>query len=162
MTTRTMTHIAAAALGALVLAAAAPATGLEQLDKPARTAKADRGAATKPVKPAQRNASSPKAETPGRQWTLQDAMPDHSASMRYYAPENTAASGLGRVPLRSGPGTFGIATETKTRSDLLPDGRPIPSLDRSSRQTPSYVGLSLSVPTSDKALNIPVPFASPW
>jgi hypothetical protein len=160
MTTRTTTGIAAA-FGAAVFVAAAPAIGFaQQIVKPPPSAKADQGAPTKPGKPAQRNASSPKAETPGRPWTLQDAMPDHSASLRYYAPENTGEPGLGRV--RSGAGTFGIATETKTKEYQLPDGRPIPSLDRSSRQTPTYVGLSLSVPTSDKALNFPVPLASPW
>ena len=161
MTTRTTTHVVA--LGAAVFIATAPATGFaQQLVAPAPTAKADRGAATKPAKPAQRHASSPKAEKPGRPWTLQDALPDHSAAMRYDAPETTSEPGLGRVPLQSGPGTFGIDTETKTKEYHLPDGRPIPSLDRSSRQTPTYVGLSLSVPTNDKALNFPVPFASPW
>jgi len=162
MTTRTTTHIAAA-FGAAVFAAAAPTVGLaQQFVKPAPAAKADQGTATKPAKQAQRNASSPRAETPGRPWVLQDAMPDHSASLRYDAPENTSEPGLGRVPLRSRPGTFGIATETKMKEYQLPDGRPIPSLDRSSRQTPTYVGLSLSVPTSDKTLNCPVPLGSPW
>lgn len=162
MTARMTTYIAAA-LAAAVFIAAVPTIGSaqQQIVKPA-PAKADRGAATKPVKPAQRNASAPKAEMPGRPWMLQDAMPDHSASLRYYAPDHTSEPGLGRIPLRSGAGTFGIATETKTKADQLPDGRPIPSLDRSSRQTPTYVGLSLSVPTSDKALNFPVPLASPW
>jgi hypothetical protein len=156
------THIAAA-LAAAVFVAAVPAIGAaQQVAMPAPAAKANRGAATKALKPAQRTASSTKAETRGRPWMLQDAMPDHSASLRYYAPENTSEPGLGRVPLRSGAGTFGIATETKTKEYQLPDGRPIPSLDRSSRQTPTYVGLSLSVPTSDKALNFPVPLVSPW
>ena len=162
MTTRTPTHIAAA-LAAAVFIATVPAIGSAQpIAQPTPAAKANRGAATKPVKPAQRNASSLKAGTPGRPWMLQDAMPDRSASLRDYAPESTSQSGLGRVPLRTGAGTFGIATETKTNEYQLPDGRPIPSLDRSSRQTPSYVGLSLSVPTSDKALNFPVPLVSPW
>ena len=62
----TMTHIAAA-FGAAVFVATAPAVGFAQLIvKPAPTAKVDLGGATKPVKPAQRDASSPKAETPGR------------------------------------------------------------------------------------------------
>jgi hypothetical protein len=68
---------------------------------------------------------------------LQDAISDHSAALRDYAPDNTGEPGLGRVPLRSGAGTFGIATQTKTKEYHLPDGRPIPSLDRSSRQTPT-------------------------
>jgi hypothetical protein len=146
-----------------MLAATMSATAFaQQSDKPARAAKPDRSAAaapsTKPAKSAQR-----KTETPAGQWTLQDALPDHSAAMRYYAPESATGAGLGRVPLRSGPGTFGLATETKTRGDLLPDGRPIPSLSSSSRQPPSFVGLSLSVPTSNKALNIPgVPSAGSW
>ena len=135
MTNRTTTHVVAA-FGAAAFIATAPAIGLrQQLVAPAPTAKADRGAAAKPVKPAQRNASSPKADTPGRPWTLQDAMPDHSASMRY-PPENTGEPGLGAF--RCGRGReHSAATETKTKADQLPDGRSIPSLDRSSRQTPS-------------------------
>jgi len=162
MTTRTTTHVVAALAGAVFIAAA-PATGFaQQLIAPAPTATANRGAPARPVNPVQRHASSPKAERPGRPWTLQDALPDRSAATRSYAPETTSELGLGRVPLQSGPGTFGIATETKTKEYHLPDGRPLPSLDRSSRQTPTYVGLSLSVPTSDKMLNFPVPFAPPW
>ena len=62
----TMTHIAAA-FGAAVFVATAPAVGFaQQIVKPAPTAKVDQGGATKPVKHAQRNALSPKAETPGR------------------------------------------------------------------------------------------------
>jgi hypothetical protein len=164
----TMTGIAAAALGAVVLVAALPSAGFAQLsDKPVRTVKPDQGGATtaKPVKPIQRSAA-PNARTTepqARQWTLQDAMPDHSASMRQYDREPIDRShGLGRVPLQSGPGSFGITTDNKVKSNQLPDGQRIPGLDSTSRQNPSYVGLSLSVPTSDKALNIPVPFGAPW
>lgn len=123
-TTMTMTHIAAA-FGAAVFVATAPAVGFAQLIvKPAPTAKVDQGGATKPVKPAQRDASSPKAETPGRPWTLQDAMPDHSASLRYYAPENTSEPGLGRVPLRPGAGTFGTPPKPRRRRTGCPTAGP--------------------------------------
>lgn len=156
----------AAALGVMAFAGAVPVTGsAQQLDKPARAAKSDQGAAasrpgTKPIERTKRSQNSRATETQAQQWTLQDAMPDHSAAMRYYAPETTGE--FGRVPLQSGPGSFGFTTDNKIKANQLPDGRTVPSLETSSRQSPSYVGLSLSVPTSDKSLHIPVPFGAQW
>lgn len=147
MTITRITQLAAAVLSAAALVAATPSPGIaQQSDKTVRTVKAAK------AKPAAR-----KTDAGDGQWTLQHALPDNSAAMRYYAPEPAPRPGVGRVPLQSGPGTFGLATETQSRGDLLPDGRPVPGVYSTSRQTPSYVGLSLSVPTSDKALNIPVP-----
>ena len=160
------TQLAAAAWAAMVLVTALPVAGVaQQVDKPARAVKPDQGVAVKVAKPRQPSTAqnSRKTETPGRQWVLEDALPDHSAAMRYYAPEPARSTpAMGRVPLRSGPGSFGIATDTQVKANQLPDGQTIPSLDTSSRRTPSYVGLSLTVPTSDKSLNIPVPFGAPW
>ena len=164
MTAKTATtRIAAAALGAAIFGAVLPATGFaQQADKLAATAKSEQRPAAKAVKPAQRSAApqnSRTAETPGRQWTIQDALPDHSATMRQYEPP--AASGIGRVPLQSGPGTVGFETQTRVNPNLAPDGATIRGQDAAAGRTSSYVGMSLTVPTSDKALNIPVPWGRP-
>src|SRR5260370_41144770 len=117
MTAKNRMHFASGLIGALVLAIALPGPASAQQSDPwARTAKSDPTAATrpapKPAKPvvrpgaeqnAKTNAKTPEAQ--GRPWTLQDAMPDHSASMRQY-DTRPASPGMGRVPLQSGPGTL--------------------------------------------------------
>lgn len=146
---------------ALMLVAAVPVAGsAQQSDAPARRAKSDQGAGVRPAskaaKPRPRaDASRNKAGAPGRQWMLQDALPDHSAALRQY--ETPASPGIGRVPLRSGPGTFGFETQTQVKAHQTPDGRTIPGLEANANRSQSYLGLSLSVPSSDKNMNIPVP-----
>ena len=165
--TRPMPHLAGTALAALLLAAAAPASGsAQQSDPPARTAKSNQGAAPaqKPAKPAQqRAAASPNtraAATQKQEWTLEHALPDQSASMRQY--DTPPPLKIGRVPLQSGPGSVGFETETRSNAYQTPDGRTIPGLQATENRSSSYLGLSLSVPTSDKAMNFPVPLVPPW
>jgi hypothetical protein len=153
-------HLALAAIGAATLVAAlhAPASA-QQSDPSVRTAKSTQGAATrpapKPAKPVARagaaqnakaNAKTPEAQ--GRPWTLQDALPDRSASMRQYDPP--PSPGIGRVPLQSGPGTLGFETKTQVNPNQTPDGATIRGQDATAARSSSYVGMSLSVPTSDK------------
>ena len=90
----------------------------------------------------------------GRPWSLQDALPDRSSALGGNKPDVAIAPGpgLGRVPLQSGAGSFGLETETRVKPDLLPDGHPIPGLQSTARERPSYFGLSLSVPTSGKTI----------
>ena len=152
----------------LAVALPAPASA-QQYDPSARTAKSDPTAATrpapKPAKPvvrpsaeqnAKTNAKTPEAQ--GRTWTLQDAMPDHSASMRQY-DTRPASPGMGRVPLQSG--TLGFETKTQVNPNQTPDGATIRGQDATAARSSSYVGMSLSVPTSDKAMNFPVPWGRP-
>jgi hypothetical protein len=54
--------------------------------------------------------------------------------------------------LQNGPGTIGFETETKVKSTELPDGRRTPGADTTPHRPPSYLGLSISVPTSDKSI----------
>jgi hypothetical protein len=61
------------------------------------------------------------------------------------------------VPLQNGPGTIGFEAEPKGKSTELPDGRRTPGADTTLHQPPTYLGLSISVPTTDKAI-IPSPF----
>ena len=102
------------------------------------------GAVKKPAKPIQRSAASENSRaTPAqsREWTLEDALPERSVIMRQYEP--VRAPDVGRVPLRSGPGSFGLTTDTQVNPPA-PHGRPIPSLESNAQRSSSYVGVSLS------------------
>jgi hypothetical protein len=162
----------------MMLAVALPVpASAQQSDPSARTAQSDQGAATrptpKPAKPVVRtdaaqnaktsNAKRSNAKTPeaqGRPWTLQDAMPDHSASMRQY-DTRPASPPIGRVPLQSGPGTLGFETKTQVNPNQTPDGATIRGQEATAARSSTYVGMSLSVPTTDKAMNFPLPWARP-
>ena len=160
----------------LVVALAAPGFA-QQPDPSARTAKPDQGAtvrsASKPAKPVaaetakttanttaktsvKTNAKMPAAQ--GRPWTLEDAMPDHSASMRQYDPR-PASPGVGRLPLQSG--TVGFETKTQVNPNQTPDGATIRGQEATAARASSYLGMSLSVPTDSKAMSFPLPWAKP-
>jgi hypothetical protein len=134
----------------------------DQTDQPAPAVKPP---AIEPVqqstKPAKR--TGPAQPSP---WTIQEALPDRSLALRPYEPP--ASPGLGRLPLRSGQGSFGFETETRVKGNEMPDGRVIPGLEPNGRKTSqSFVGLSLSVPTIDNGSSAagpsaPEPSATPW
>jgi hypothetical protein len=169
-------HFTNALIGTMMLAVALPAPAFaQQSDTSARTAQSDQSAATrpapKPAKPVARtdaaqnaktsNAKTSNVKTPeaqGRPWTLQDAMPDHSASMRQY-DTRSASPPIGRVPLQSG--TLGFETKTQVNPNQTPDGATIRGQETTVARSSTYVGMSLSVPTPDKAMNFPLPWARP-
>jgi uncharacterized low-complexity protein len=168
-------HFASALIGALMLAVALPApASAEQYDASARTAQSDQSAASrtpKPAKPVVRPGAEPNAKTSaktsaktpeaqGRPWTLQDAMPENSVSMRQY-DTRPASPPIGRVPLQSGPGTLGFETKTQVNPNQTPDGATIRGQEATAARSSTYVGMSLSVPTTDKAMNFPVPWGKP-
>jgi hypothetical protein len=135
--------VAAAAL----MLAAVPDPGLAQ--------QSDRGGRNVPRAQADPQ-SSPAAEQT-KPWSLDDALPDNSPAAQARRAKTAPAikpepakRDLGRVPLRSGPGTFGLETETKVKSTEFPDGRPAPGVETTQRRPPSYFGLSISVPTDAK------------
>jgi hypothetical protein len=148
---RNWRHIVAVA--ALMLA---PAGGLaQQSDRGERTApRAQANPQTSSATAAQTKPSSLKP------WSLDDALPDNSPAAQARRAKTApvvkptklepAKPELGRVPLRSGPGTFGLETETKVKSTEFPDGRPAPGVETTQHRPPSYFGLSISVPTTDK------------
>jgi hypothetical protein len=170
MTAKNRMHFASGLTGALMLAVALPGPGSAQQPGPlTRTAPSDQTAATrpapKPAKPVVRpgaelktNAKTPEAQ--GRPWTLQDAMPDRSASMRQYDTRPTSP-GVGRLPLQSGSGTLGFETKTQVNPNQTPDGATIRGQEATAARSSSYLGMSLSVPTSDKAMNFPLPWGRP-
>ena len=105
-------------------------------------------------RPAAREAQpQPSRSSSSKPWSLEDALPDNSPAARDRLKETPAAKPqLGRVPLQNGPGTIGFETETKVKSTELPDGRRTPGADTTPHRPPSYLGLSISVPTSDKSI----------
>jgi hypothetical protein len=129
-------YVALAALMAFTSSAIAAG---EQSDQPPRSAAAGQPApqSTKPPRRADKAQTSP--------WTLQDALPDRSVALRSDTPSTDP--GLGRVPLRSGQGSFGFETETHVKAS---QGTVIPSLQANQSRLRPFMGLSLSVPTSDK------------
>ena len=62
-----------------------------------------------------------------------------------------------RVPLERGEGTFGLTTTQNIKGTRFSDDRPIPGLERGGQQSEGYVGLSVSVPNTQKTL----PFLAP-
>ena len=154
----TTLRLAGAALAAWALAVASVTQGFAQAaDSSTKTVKAKptsvSPAARKPAKPTQREVSRGATEKP---WTLENALPDNSKITRPYEPPQPK---LGRMPLQSG--TVGLETETKTNAYKTPDGRTIPGLEASEYKSNSYMGLSLSVPTSDKPTNL-IPLDQLW
>ncbi len=133
---------AALMFGGTALASAEQSTNADPTAKVRRTSKIKAGSTNA--------AASPVSSGDARPWSLEDALPSNSKAVRPVAPEAPSPlSNLGRVPLRSGAGTFGIETETKYKSDRLPDGRLIPAPPLTKERNTSYFGLSLSVPTGD-------------
>jgi hypothetical protein len=115
----------------------APAEPSDQLQSSTATTQP----ATKSSKPAKLRTDKVQAS----QWTIQDALPDPSVALRQHAP--STEPGLGRVPLRSGQGSFGFETETHVKPE---QGTVIPSLQANENRIRPFMGLSLSVPTSSK------------
>jgi hypothetical protein len=72
------------------------------------------------------------------------------------------SSEFGRVPIQDSPGSFGLTTTSNVSATRFSDGRPVPGLDRSDRDTEGYVGMSMSVPNLTKSLPFLAPAPSPW
>jgi hypothetical protein len=159
---RTLPLLGAAA-GALALVIASP--GIGRAEQPG----SDRAATHAPLRPPAsiphttasgrppvRDAQpkpSPSKSLSNKPWSLEDALPDNSPAARDRLKETPAAKPqLGRLPLQNEPGTIGFETETKVKSTELPDGRKTPGADTTPHRPPTYLGLSISVPTSNKSI----------
>ena len=85
-------------------------------------------------------------------------MPDHSPSMRQ-SDNRPTSPGMGRVPLQSG--SVGFETKTQVNPLQTPDGATIRGQEATAGRSSSYLGMSLSLPTDSKAMNIPLPWTQP-
>jgi hypothetical protein len=146
-----------ALVAALALWVAIPGAVLAEPAENTRTAPA--GAAAAP--PAQAAATTlraagsqrvPGRATQGRPWSIEDALPDKSSALNSSTTTPPPAQ-LGRIPWQNG--TLGVETKSQVDPYELPDGRRIPGLESSTHNKPSYLGLSLSVPSHDKLFQVP-------
>jgi len=63
------------------------------------------------------------------------------------------------MPLQSG--SVGFDTKTQVNPNQTPDGATIRGQETTAARSSTYVGMSLSVPTTDKTMNFPLPWARP-
>lgn len=151
------------AAGALALVVACPGTG--HAEQPGGERAATHALPRPPAsiphttasgRPAMREAQpKPLSDKPlsDKPWSLEDALPDNSPAARDRLKETPSTKPpLGRLPLQNGSGTIGFETETKVKSTELPDGRKTPGADSTSHRPPTYLGLSISVPTSNNSI----------
>jgi len=72
-------------------------------------------------------------------------------------PQISSAT-LGRIPFETG--SIGLTTDRKYNNSVFSDGRDTPGFENIQTKSPSYFGLSLSVPT-DKQRLFPLPLLAP-
>jgi hypothetical protein len=155
---RQASRLAGALVGALTLWAAVPAAGFaEPADNTARTAPAGAAAArtAPPTATTLRAAGSqavPARARQGRPWSIEDALPGNSSALNSSKTAKPLPE-LGRIPWQNG--TLGVETKSQVDPYELPDGRRIPGTEVTTQNKPSYLGLSLTVPSHDKLFQVP-------
>ncbi len=133
-----------------VVFAAAPAFA-QQTSAPGNKPVAAKPAAVKSTapKPAVKRVAAPVQRAAGTTsddyWKIDYALPAAPKTVR--EPIDPTKS-LGRVPLQNSPGSIGVGA--------LSDGRRTPGQEVYEQRQSSYVGLSLSVPSSSNAFPIPL------
>jgi hypothetical protein len=155
-----MPHFAGIALGSLaVIAVATTAALAEPAPRPGSTTgvgDAKRTPSASVTTPADKQsreksqAAARKAKAEASRWSIKDALPEHSSAISSLSADPRANAPIGRLPVQSG--WLGVETETKIKSTEYPDGQRAPGVDTNARQPPSYLGLSLSLPTGDKSM----------
>jgi hypothetical protein len=180
-TTNAASHLLGALVAAMALLAGAAPVVAQQAGNPgaagaSSVAGSQRTQSNKVVapKPSKRAASKRRVAVPAipdareqqpKPWSLEDALPSKRSSASPWTEKFPTISTprFGRVPLEQGQGSFGFETETNVKANELSDGRPVPGLEATTRDSPSYFGLSLSVPSHDKSfLPAPVVPVPPW
>ncbi len=119
---------------------------------PARQPQATRRAQPAPAAPRARQT----APAPNRRAVA----PARDAHPRVTEREVTGAAppALGRIPFETG--TLGLTTDRQYYNSAFADGRVTPGFENIQTKSPSYFGLSLSVPT-DKQRLFPLPLFTP-
>jgi hypothetical protein len=107
-------------------------------------------ARAKPDKAPRNAGTASRALSQAHQWSIKDALPDNTKAFAIGESDPKTKSAIGRMPLRSG--SVGFETDPKIKSMEYPDGQKVPGYEASGRQPPSYLGFSLSMPTSDKSI----------
>lgn len=167
---RQLPRLLGVAMGTTLLIAGATWGARAEQTNPSRTAgagtpetgQADRSVLKRsPKPPAHRAASSGNERSnANKPWSIEDALPKNSRAVPPVQPD-AKSTDLGRVPLRSNGGTFGIETDPQYKSGDFAGSRNTPSGLDTAQHRPQYLGLSLSVPTPDKSI-VPPALVPPW
>jgi hypothetical protein len=150
-------RLATAVLFAVIAASGSLRPGsAEASDNPTRAVRATdaHASSVKPAAKAQRVPPTANRNAQARPWSIEDALPARSSALNNSTPAPTTNT-LGQIPLRNG--TLGVATESQLNPYDTPEARRLRGLENTNHSGPSYLGLSLSVPTSDKLFPMPTP-----
>jgi hypothetical protein len=158
ITKRSASRFAGVIVAASALWAAVPAAGFAEPADNARIAPSAAAAARsgQPVATTPRAAVSPRVPgrtTQGRPWAIEDALPDKSSALNSSATPTPPPPELGRIPWQNG--TLGVETKSQVNPYELPDGGRIRGTELTTQNKPSYLGLSLTVPSHDKLFQVP-------
>jgi hypothetical protein len=130
----------------LLVDAAAPASAQTIANPGTRNA-----AAAKPTKPATKR---PPANTATQQGTDYWAINTDVGKYANTSRDIPTTRERGRVPLQTAPGSVGFTSDS-VKSGQFSDGRAVPGMDRYTQDPQTYVGLSLSVTSSNNSFPLP-------
>jgi hypothetical protein len=156
-------HLRGMLIAATVLLAGMAMPAAAQRSSGATVAQGDDASRTGAGKPAKarankRTATSNQRKTrpaPKDPWRIDDALLTRQPGAVAGEDLTPAKPSFGRMRLDTG--SFGLTTESHVKDNQFSDGRRVPGLETEKRNTPSYFGLSLSVPTRNNTL-MPLPF----
>jgi hypothetical protein len=154
---RASTQLFGAVVAMLLADSAAPASAQTVVSPDKRPA-----AAVKSTKPAPQRAPANKAAEQGTDyWAINTDVGKYANTSRAADKPAVATREPGRVPLQTAPGSVGFASQPM-RSGQFSDGRTVPGLDRYTQDPQSYVGLSLSVTSTNNSFPIPLFPRNEW
>lgn len=149
---RKATHPLFAAIALLAISALFP--GFARAEQAAADQRAPAGHVLSPgknttVEHSQRKAIARNARAQARPWSIEDALPENSSAITPRENEPKKPE-IGRIPWQSG--SVGFETKQQINPTEYPDGQKAPGVNTSTHQPPSYLGFSLSLPTTDKSI----------
>jgi hypothetical protein len=149
--------LGAIAVAMLLTENAAPASAQTLVSPANRPA-----AAAQPAKPARQRAPANKPAEQGTDyWAINTDVGKYTNAARANEKPATPTRDLGRVPLQTAPGSVGFSSQP-VRSGQFSDGRTVPGLDRYTQDPQSYVGLSVSVTSTNNSFPIPLFPRNEW
>ena len=109
----------------------------------------------KSIKPATKRAPANAAAEQGTDyWAINTDVGKYANTSRDSDRPAATTRERGRVPLQTAPGSVGFTSDT-VKSGQFSDGRAVPGMDRYTQDPQTYVGLSLSVPSSNNSFPLP-------
>ena len=152
------TRLLGAMAAAMLLAAGAVPVSAQTVVSPGQRP-ATGGKSTRPAP--QRAPANKPAEQGTDYWAINTDVGKYSNASRANEKPPAAARDIGRVPLQTAPGSVGFSSQP-VRSGQFSDGRTVPGLDRYTQDPQSYVGLSVSVTSTNNSFPIPLFPRNEW